>query len=353
MCNRTRPRTLLPIKRKGHHARLHYAVRDAQRPCSDCDLGGIGLAEARPTRTTILRWHTKLPFRVWGQAMTKNTITTGILAAMLLLLFAAIPIALQGRKVTGVVVSAASGQPVANAHVLYEEDGLETTTLTDDKGVFEFATGTLGVLTVTAQGFGTAHRRWPPRTGAVLRVALTPPAAVQGTVADIVSSQPLPATVTIMVRHPANSLSDVVITENGSFRFDDLPLGPAVLLARSDGFAPSFGVVTVDPKEPADVDIRLPRHGIAAGRVVDHRRAPVSGASVTAWYSDPFDGSELLEGLIGGQLVTDSDGDFVVNTLVPDTPITLQAEFDGSASTTVTVTIAPGTIHSGILLRLP
>ena len=48
-------------------------------------------------------------------------------------------VAQEGRKVSGVVVAAATQAPVVNASVQYEEsDGTRQTTLTDAKGNFEF-----------------------------------------------------------------------------------------------------------------------------------------------------------------------------------------------------------------------
>ena len=64
--------------------------------------------------------------------------------------------------------------------------------------------------------------------------------------------------------------------------------------------------------------------------------------------------NRTLEGYIGGDTLTDGDGTFALRGLVPDTAITLRAVLDdGSESESVTATISPGMVQSGIELRFP
>lgn len=59
-------------------------------------------------------------------------------AAVAITFLLAVSVAQDGRKVEGVVVAAATQQPVANARVRYEESGsTPRTTVTDSKGFFE------------------------------------------------------------------------------------------------------------------------------------------------------------------------------------------------------------------------
>ena len=67
------------------------------------------------------------------------------------------------RKSTGVVVAAATEQPVSKVH----------------RG------------STQPNGFGTVRRRWPPRRGSTLQIALGPPVAVQGTLVDRETLRPL------------------------------------------------------------------------------------------------------------------------------------------------------------------
>jgi hypothetical protein len=272
-------------------------------------------------------------------------------AALLLTLVAMLG-AQRGRKVTGIVVDNTTNRPIASASVEYEEDGVVETTTTDQKGAFEFEFGTRGVVTVVARNYGTAHRRWPPRTGSSLRIALTAPASVHGTVADMATQRAVPAIVTIRVRHPENVVSDAAFSDDGSFAFEDLPPGPAVVVARAEGYAPYRGVIAVREKQRTNTRIRLLLEAAASGQVVNSVGEPVNAAWVYVLYGDTLEGRDEFESLVGGRLLTGSDGNFYVRSLLPDTQITLQAELEGSTSEVTTINVGPGMVQSGIVLRL-
>ena len=55
----------------------------------------------------------------------------------------------------------------------------------------------------------------------------------------------------------------------------------------------------------------------------------------------------------GGATVTGEDGKFWVVSLVPDTPIRLQATRGGRESNVVTVNVGPGALWTDVKLRLP
>lgn len=63
--------------------------------------------------------------------------------------------------------------------------------------------------------------------------------------ADRASHRPVAGAVTIYVRHPDNFVSSTVQSDDGTFRFDDLPPGSALLVAQADGFAPYAGSLSV------------------------------------------------------------------------------------------------------------
>ena len=257
-----------------------------------------------------------------------------------------------GRKVSGTVVAAATRQPIPNARVQYEEAGqTPQTTVTDAKGNFEFPAGRVGVLTVTARGFGTARRGWPP-VNPTLRVELVPPAILAGTVGDLATGRLVEALVNVMVQHPGNFVSNAAFAERGTFRIEDLPPGPALVTARSEGFAPYLGSTTVEGGKVRDVRIGLLLEAQATGHVRDARGEPVTGASVSAVYSD-LAGAGVLEGFVGGRSLTRADGVFALRGLVPDTTIALRAELDGRRSAVETISVGPGTRRSGLVLTLP
>ena len=258
------------------------------------------------------------------------------------------------RKVSGTVVAAATQQPVPNASVMYEENGQQKTTVTDANGYFEFPAGRLGVVTVTARDFGTARRRWPDSnsTSLDLVVELRSPATMRGTVNDLVTGQSVPALVNVMVQHTGNFVSYSTTTAGGTFQIDDLPPGPALVTARSVGFAPFAGSTTLESGKVRDVQVGLLQGAQATGHVRDTAGEPVTGAFVSARYPN-LAGASLLEGFIGGRPLTRTDGVFALHGLVPDTSIALQAELNGQRSTVHTITVTPGMRLSDIILTMP
>ena len=273
---------------------------------------------------------------------------TGLMALLVATAFAQ-----EGRKITGVVETAA-GRPVSNALVSYAERGREPqTTRTDSKGKFEISDARRGVVTVTARGFGTARRGWPTRTGGELRFGLTPPARIAGTMADAVTRRGAVGVVTVLARDRYNLVS-ASEDANTSFEFDDLPPGPAVIYTQADGFAPYFGTVMIEAGKRTDVRLGLLLEAVATGQVLENNGAPVLGARVHIGYGSSVPGSEILIGLVGGLTTTVNEGLFRISSLVPDTPIALQATTpDGRRSDIVTVTITQGMERSGIVLRMP
>lgn len=286
---------------------------------------------------------------------------TGVLVAL-----AALPSAQVGRgarEVSGAVVSAATQLPVPGANIQYEESGQSRgriqpassrthMTTTDAKGAFELPAGHLGVVQVTARGFGTARRRWPPLRGrSRLRIELHPPAIVSGTVVDAVTGSPLPAKVRVIVKHPENYVSHGVMAEKGTFEAEDLPPGPGLMVASSDGYAPTVGSFTAEAGKTRDARIGLLLEAQATGRVVDGSGEPVQWAFVRATYPDMTVGG-TIETLVSGQPWTDAEGNFVLEGLAPDTTLALQAELNGLLSSTEWITVGPGMRRNGVVLTL-
>ena len=288
-----------------------------------------------------------------GRAILPVTVAAAGLVAAAFAVFPGAQAQLASRKVSGTVVAVATQQPVPNARILYEEtEQSPQTTETDAKGYFEIPAGRLGVVTVKARGFGTARRRWPPRNGTQLRVELVPPAIVRGTVTDLATGGLLPAVVRVTVQHPDNFVSHGARAPRGTFEIRDLPPGPGLVTARSEGFAPSVGSITVEGGKVRDARIGLLLQAQAAGRVVDGSGQPVPGAYVTATYPGMAAGG-MIESLVGGRPLTGADGVFALDGLVPNTPIAFEADLDGRRSSVHTINVGPGMMQSGIVLTLP
>ena len=278
-------------------------------------------------------------------------ICTAVIVAVALL--SAVGFAQQGgRKVTGVVENA-RGLPVVNAAVSYAEAGLEVeTTRTDEKGEFEIPNGTRGIVTVSAQGFGTAKRSWPPRTGRELLFALTLPAVVTGSLVDAATGRAIEGRVSLLMRSRFHHVSKSTRTR-GEFAFVDLPEGPGIIQAYADGFAPHFSVLRmVYAAERVETQIALLLEAVAVGSVLAADDSAAEGATVYVGYARSLAGAEQLARLAGGHMVTNEEGQFRITGLVPDNPIALQAELNGRLSDVVTVEIDPGTEQQNIVLRM-
>ena len=263
-------------------------------------------------------------------------------------------LAQDGRKITGVVVGDGTAAPVVNALVSYEDEtsGAAPTTRTDGKGRFEFPYGTQGIVTVNAQNYGTLKRSSPPRQGRELRFELMAPAVLSGSLVDAATGRGVEGLVTLEVHHPLNHVASTALAR-GSFRFEDLPAGSAIIYAHADGFAPYFSTLRIDAGKASTARLGLMLEAAASGLIVDRDGDPVVGATVYLDYGRSLAGSDYLANLARRDAVSDpSTGAFRIAGLVPDNPVTLQAELDGRVSDTVTVQVGPGMEQPGLTLRM-
>ena len=259
----------------------------------------------------------------------------------------------RGRKLTGTVEDARSGRRISGAQVLYEESGLEPQSIsTDSKGGFEISNATSGVVTVSARGYATMKRGWPPRQGSTLTFEMTAPSIVSGSLVDAVSRQGLAGRVILTVKGRYHHVSKGALAQ-GLFRFVGLPTGPAIAVAYADGYAPHYSELTVEAGKESATSIGLLREASAAGTVQDAGGDPITGATVYVAYGDSVPGAGKLAGFAAGFNITDSEGTFGIHALVPNMDIYMQAELNGRVSDIVTVpAIAAGTERSGIVLAL-
>ena len=176
-------------------------------------------------------------------------------------------------------------------------------------------------------------------------------APVAGTMTGSATGRPAEGLVTLIAGHP-DSLVETARTLDGMFQFGDVPPGPAVVLARADGFAPYFGELTIEAGKPGDVRIELLPEATMSGVVLDGNGCPAPDARVHVGYRRALPGGGAFSALTRGRTVTRSDGVFMIGGLVPSTPISLQAQRGGRLSDIVTVIVEPGMEQSGLVLRL-
>ena len=206
---------------------------------------------------------------------------------------------------------------------------------------------------MTANGFDTARRRWPPRRGSTLQIALTPPVAVRGTLVDSQTLRPLLGSVTAIVQHPESLVSTSAFVEDGRFRFEDVPAAPGVLVAHADTYAPAVSQFSTATEKLVDVHVRLSADAEATGQVLDAAAKPVAGAQFIVRYPNALEEALLLASFVGGAPITKTDGNFALTGLVPNTPVALYAEHDGQRTNSLTIEVGPGQVRADLVLRLP
>ena len=120
-----------------------------------------------------------------------------------------------------------------------------------------------------------------------------------------------------MVDNSVNIVSSAVFMRSGRFEFKGLPPGPALLIVHARGFAPAYTTLTLAAGESERVDVGLLLDGTVLGTVVGSDGNAQSGATIHAMYRG-FAGAALVSSFIGGHLVSDADGRFRVNGIVPN-----------------------------------
>ena len=217
----------------------------------------------------------------------------------------------EGRKLTGVVESRVSRQPVLDALVSYadRQRGEIQTTRTDSKGRFEFPTATSGIVTVSARGYATAKRSWPPRRETELRFELRPPSVLTGSLVDAATHAGVEGRVTVLARSRFNHVTKSARVR-GAFQFTDLPAGSAILYAYAEKFAPYFGQVTIDAGKTQNMQISLLLEAAVSGTVLNADGSPAVGADVRVGYGQSLPGADILAGLARGFMIAGPEGEF-------------------------------------------
>ena len=183
---------------------------------------------------------------------------------------------------------------------------------------------------------------WSRRTG-----------SSKSSLVDSETLRPLIGSVTAIVRHPDSLLSTSAFVEDGTFRFADLPAAPGVLVAYADDYAPAVNAFTTATGDWLDAHLRLSPGAKATGQVLDAEAKPVAGAQLIVRYTDALAEAMMLASFVGGAPITKADGNFALTGLVPHTPVTLYAEYDGQQTNTVTIEVGPGQVRADLVLRLP
>ena len=124
-------------------------------------------------------------------------------------------------------------------------------------------------------------------------------------------------------------------------------------MAYADDYAPAVSQFSTATEKLVDVHVRLSKDAEATGQVLDAAAKPVAGAQLIVRYTNALAEALMLAGFVGGAPITKADGNFALNGLVPNTPITLHAEHDGQRTNSLTIEVGPDQVRSDFVLRLP
>lgn len=288
-------------------------------------------------------------------------LTLVALAAALMFIFGDVVENRTGRF-KGIVVQTptglnTTGHPVANARVEYMGDNLtEVTTTTDANGRFELPSGTGGIVTASKSGLTTISVGYiespNSTTSTELRIELPRPATLSGRLYMATRRNAGNGMVAVVVDHEVNPRSAVASVTNGQYKFDGLPPSNATLVGHAEGFAPAFNTVTLTAGGQKTADIGLLLDGTVSGIVVDSSGNAVADAYVHVAY-DGFDGDGMLLSFVGGHRVSDSDGKFFVNGIVPNEGFEVYAETeDGRRSSSMSLHATPGVTIENVTFKL-
>jgi len=193
-------------------------------------------------------------------------------------------------------------------------------------------------------------KRW---LAAVISTAAIVCAQDSGTVTGRVIGQgagPLRGDIMAIAGGRSVQMRNILTDEQGAFRIE-LPPGPAVLVARADGYVSEERQVLVRAgQRNAEIQFVLSAAGSVSGRVFDETGAGVPAARV--WVTYLNDGRAWrLEGEAGGE-AADAFGYFTIPTAAQNRPFRLHAESDGRLPSSSGTLVLRGQELAGVVLLL-
>lgn len=265
-----------------------------------------------------------------------------------------------GVEASGRVIRAATEEPIAGATVFAGGGDVETsfsigTTTTDADGKFTMTVpATRGGMFVRAEGFAPESVEFRGGARTDLVVSLQSLGRIRGRVLTAADGTPV-AHVKVVARAEERrggppGLSGALSDAEGRYEIADVMPGAVRLIAlgagwvspgasglndfRDDEFNPH--VVEVAPGGEAQMDIRVAQAASAKGRVTTTTGEPVVGAIVQPAQGDGLPGPAALLMGLGFPVsvsVTDRDGRYLLDTLVPDQEYRLSASAPEHATT--------------------
>jgi hypothetical protein len=242
------------------------------------------------------------------------------------------------------VVDGVTQQPVAGARVWAEprdRSDSDVVVLTATDGVAALPLRSAHRILVVAAGGYATYRTSLARMAATT-IRLEPEAIISGTMVSKMDDSPLSGSITSISYHPRNRVSRSVRVLNGRFELRGLLPGRLLLIGRAEGMAPTLLRLNLGSGTAYSAHLQLMRAVEIAGRATDDASLAVAGARVTVRYELPTEDRLVLESFIGGRVVTDADGRYVLTNVVPNVPFVVSAAKDGRRVDTIRLDLTPG-----------
>lgn len=268
----------------------------------------------------------------------------------------------RGGAIRGVVLDA-SGKPAAGALVVSESEGVES----DAEGAFRITGIEPGVRSLQAvwkEDFAARRDNLRVRRGQEVEapLRLVRAAAIAGTVIDESSRKPiagarLAASSGGMAFGRRRTERSVRADAKGKFRLNGLAARSYAVTASREGYlSSSINGISASTAAPGTVNLALAKAASVAGKVIDEKGSPVSGATVR-FASEGGMRSLLRRGpaaFAGGQgAQTALDGSFRLRNLSAGRNLTLEAGKAGyTEGRRPGVTLKTGEALAGVSLTL-
>ncbi len=229
-------------------------------------------------------------------------------------------------NITGTVVDAVTGSPLAGVSVYTSPQTLQVST--DAEGKFSINTITEGRITVYAakSDYTSPSKQLQLIGGSTVSAdfSLIPTrGSIAGRCTNAVSGGVL-AGVTIVVSTTGQTM---IVNEQGTFQTSGIPSGTCSVSASADGYTTIQRIVSILGGRVTTVDFSLtPNRGSVSGTVTDSRTGdPLADATITTVPST-------------ASAVSSSQGGFSIGS-IPVSTYTIIAELDGYTAVTKTITV--------------
>ncbi|MGM7702003.1 carboxypeptidase regulatory-like domain-containing protein [Pseudalkalibacillus sp. Hm43] len=210
---------------------------------------------------------------------------------------------------TGYVIDIVTGNPIAGAVVLIDENGQQVASVTsDDSGQFLSQGLSPGSYTAVAAADGftssTASFTILPNETTTLSFALSPePGSIEGRITNFNNGVPIVgATIAIRAQSPSGPIIATTLTdENGEYTVSTLSPSTYTVVASAEGFGAAEATTIVESNQTETVNIKLvPNPGTIQGTITNNNTgATVSGVMVDVYNED---------GILVFTTVTDANG---------------------------------------------